>query len=91
MRHTDDIRRYPPICDWQIWSEIQYLDSPTDYREYLPDPTYIYRHYPENLVRLSEARRALKRRKRKYPTLIMIALPFIGAGFLLWWGILDKL
>jgi hypothetical protein len=26
------------ITDCFIWSEIYYLDSPTDYREYLPQP-----------------------------------------------------
>ncbi len=24
------------VGDFQIWAEIHYLDSPTDYREYLP-------------------------------------------------------
>ena len=24
------------VRDWHVWSAIHYLDSPTDYREYLP-------------------------------------------------------
>ena len=27
------------IRDCHVWAEIQYLDSPTDYREYLPQGT----------------------------------------------------
>lgn len=27
------------VRDCYVWAEIQYLDSPTDYREYLPQPT----------------------------------------------------
>jgi hypothetical protein len=29
-------KKSPPIQDWRIWAEINYLDSPSDYREYLP-------------------------------------------------------
>lgn len=24
------------LLDWRVWAEINYLDSPTEYREYLP-------------------------------------------------------
>jgi hypothetical protein len=26
----------PVYLDWRVWAEINYLDSPTEYREYLP-------------------------------------------------------
>jgi hypothetical protein len=91
MAHTDEVRRYPFSQDWRIWAEIQYLDSPTDYREYLVQPTHTHRDHSEELLFLSEARRNLRNKYSAYPQLIMIALLFLGAGYLLWWIVLDKL
>jgi len=51
---NDDIGGYPVhVKDCYIWSEIYYLDSPTDYREYLPPhrihPSTVFRHGPAML------------------------------------------
>ncbi len=39
--------------DWHVWTEIRYLDSPTDYREYLPRSRRAStRQYQDSLVLL---------------------------------------
>jgi hypothetical protein len=34
--HQGTDRNFVHIQDCRVWAEINYLDSPTDYREYLP-------------------------------------------------------
>jgi hypothetical protein len=34
--YPEDTGGSPNVRDCQLWAEIDYLDSPTDYREYLP-------------------------------------------------------
>ncbi len=50
------------IKDCYIWSEIYYLDSPTDYREYLPKHGVSPRAVPgDNLIMLDGLSRPSKR------------------------------
>jgi len=91
MDHTDEVCRNPFSQDWRIWAEIQYLDSPTNYREYLLPLTPTQPDHAERLVLLTEARRNSKDGHRAYLRLVLMGFLFIGAGYLLWSVILDKL
>jgi len=91
MAHTDEVRYYPFFHDWRIWAEIQYLDSPTDYREYLRQSTQPDRGNSDDLVLLSEVREGLRRGNKTYSPLILIALLFVTAACLLGWIALENL
>ncbi len=41
---TNDFAQKERECnriDWRVWTEIRYLDSPTDHREYLPRRSHL--------------------------------------------------
>jgi len=45
------------VSDCRVWAEINYLDSPTDYREYLPTPPGLNAKTNDEWVAPGEARR----------------------------------
>ena len=45
------------VGDCRVWAEINYLDSPTDYREYLPTPPGLNAKTNDEWVAPGEARR----------------------------------
>ena len=91
MAHADEVGCYPFFRDWRIWAEIQYLDSPTDYREVLRESTQCNRGHSEDLVLLTGVSEGLKRGNRAYSPLILVALLFMTAACLLGWIALENL
>jgi hypothetical protein len=51
-------KKSPPIQDGRIWAEINYLDSPSDYREYLPQYNTQPKRRGGDFVILDTARRS---------------------------------
>jgi hypothetical protein len=69
------------VDDCYIWSEIHYLDSTTDYREYLPWPTVLQRPIPTgDLVMLDSSRRLFNRRHLPLAFLSLLTLLFLFLG-----------
>jgi hypothetical protein len=61
------------ISDWCIWAEINYLDSPTDYREYLPQNCAAPRKIPDNGVVMLDSY-AFRRSYRRHGSLWLVLL-----------------
>jgi len=89
--------KYPPeakgiggqgfhIGDCYVWAEIYYLDSPTDFREYLPKNADIHPRYNDEGFRLLDSERTCS--SSGLLGLFVVALTcFAGAGYLLYTAI----
>lgn len=73
------------IRDCYVWSEIHYLDSPTDYREYLPHYGAYAHSIPSNDFVLLDSSSHLSTH-RHYPLIASLILILI-IGLLLWYGL----
>lgn len=72
------------VRDCYVWAEIFYLDSPTDYREYLPQARTRPPAGEGQLVMLDELR-ALPASRTSLAPLFMIVLLLLGiAGYFLY-------
>jgi len=72
------------IGDCYVWTEINYLDSPTDYREYLPKNCSRPRNIPGNDLVMLESQASPRSSKAKHgsPLLVLLFMLMI-AWFLL--------
>ena len=50
------------LQDWRVWAEINYLDSPTDYREYIPNASVQNSAIRAEFILLSASKVSKKRR-----------------------------
>lgn len=70
------------IQEWEVWARIQYLDSPTDYREYLPPMADVRpRMIPDSFVLLDGGYRL---RDSSLLMLILVTNVLITSGCLLY-------
>ena len=73
------------VRDCYIWSEIQYLDSPTNYREYLSGRgAYTHGIAGDELVFLDSSTSSAAQRHLLLLAFIVLALI---TGLLLWWDL----
>jgi hypothetical protein len=63
------------VADSYVWAEIQYLDSPTDYREFLPLRSIQPMIVNSDLVMLDSGRRATP--KDPIPLALVFLIPVI--------------
>jgi len=73
------------ISDCQVWMEIDYLDSPTDYREYLPQSRS--RPLSCDYIRLDSSRYALGSAPKRVWSWVAPALLLLAAWlfmYLIW-------
>jgi hypothetical protein len=71
------------ISDCHVWAEIYYLDSPTDYREYLPQNCVRPRTVPGNLVMLESSACSQKSKARHSSPWLVALLMLLISWFLL--------
>ena len=84
MPNTAHLGREFRVGDCYVWSEIHYLDSTTDYREYLPGPAVGARKIAANdLVMLDNARHLSS--NRTFWGLGVLAILLV-ACWILWFG-----
>ena len=57
-RNTTNIGQEFRVGDFYVWAEIHYLDSATDYREYLPQKAPHARFRRNDLILLNSARQS---------------------------------
>lgn len=60
-RNSTNVGQELRVRDCFVWSEIYYLDSATDYREYLPHNSMHARIRSEDLILLDSSRRSYPR------------------------------
>jgi hypothetical protein len=85
MPNTGHLGREFRVSDCYVWSEIYYLDSTTDYREYLPGPVVGARKItPNDLVMLDNVRRWSS--NRTFWSLGVFAI-FLIVFWILWYGL----
>lgn len=73
------------VRDCYVWSEIYYLDSPTDYREYLPEHRAAPRIIPDDsLVMLDSSSRPSKHRSSWGFPFLMV---FVVICYFLWYDL----
>jgi hypothetical protein len=76
-------KKSPHIKDWRIWAEINYLDSPTDYREYLSQNNSQPKGRRGDFVILDTPRRSLMPAERMLTFMVgSIAVLICGYLFL---------
>jgi hypothetical protein len=61
------------LQDWRVWAEINYLDSPTEYREYLPNAPVQNPATRADFILLSESKLRPKGRRSIFPVIACIA------------------
>ena len=71
------------IQDCRIWAEIYYLDSPTDYREYLAQGGMQNRETPSGLVMLEDSKPPLTVNGIRLRSLAAGIVLILGCGYLL--------
>ena len=71
------------IQDCRIWAEIYYLDSPTDYREYLAQGGMQNRETPGGLVMLEDPKPPLTVNGIRLRSLAAGMVLILGCGYLL--------
>lgn len=64
--------------DWRVWAEINYLDSPTEYREYLPNASIQNRAISAEFVLLSASKRPSKGRRWILPVITCLVVALIS-------------
>ena len=77
------------VGDCQIWAEIYYLDSPTDYREYLPQNHSFRQILAAEMALLDSTpstRRPKAKHRSRWPMLLLILTIswFLGRLFGFW-------
>ena len=77
------------VGDAYIWAEIRYLDSPSDYREYLPQNSAVPRAARGELMMLDSSRSSSISRTFGL-LLLLFAIIFLTAGYFLH-AIIDTL
>lgn len=65
------------LQDWRVWAEINYLDSPTEYREYLPNASTQNRAISADFVLLS-TKRPSKGRRWIWPVITCLVVALIS-------------
>jgi hypothetical protein len=85
MPNTAHLGREFRVRDCYVWSEIHYLDSTTDYREYLPVSVVGARKVAtDDLVMLDNARHSSS--NRTFWALGVLVI-FLVACWILWYGL----
>lgn len=85
MPDATHLGREFPVSDCYVWSEIHYLDSTTDYCEYLPGPVIGARKIAtDEFFMLDNARRSSS--NRTFWGLGVLAI-FMVACWILWCGL----
>jgi hypothetical protein len=72
------------IQDCLVWAEIHYLDSPTDYREYLPQNRLQLGTERDDLVMLDASSRFSIAHGARVPLLVLAFVFILISGYLLW-------
>ena len=70
------------IQDWLVWAKINYLDSPTDYREFLPSDSIQVLANGSELVMLDDTRHSPGAKRRVPPLVIGIICCFVSVVLL---------
>ena len=71
------------ISDCHVWAEIYYLDSPTDYREYLPQNCGSRRTVTDSLVMLDSSACSPKSGARHSSPWLVVLLMLLISCFIL--------
>lgn len=65
------------VSDCYIWAEIYYLDSPTDYREFLPDWGDIGQSRVGDLILLDDAKHSSGTKNCRFPGWLLLAVALL--------------